>query len=301
MSLQYKRSQLVGCLGGVAYVLLGCSPGVTASAQSLAEHAPAGYVLSWQDPFDTFDPGNWSRGLESDASDATVIWNPKTGGPGLLNDGYCSYIIDDDAYVEDGKLVLRGQKRQVQGTAPEGVFEYTAGWVNSLNKRFVNGTQRGVYIEIRAKFPSGRKVWPAIWMVSETRHWPPEIDIWEYFGTYWNGNDKMYMRYIYPKSDTQRWKKENIGDASTPINGFDETYDCEAWHVYGYTWTDQHMAWSIDGVEVHRLHREPIDAYWPDEDFCLILNNAAATKAPDLDTVWPNYLVIDYLAVWEAQ
>ena len=38
------------------------------------------------------------------------------------------------------------------------------------------------YIEIKAKFPSGDKVWPALWLISEDLVWGPEWDMWEYFG-----------------------------------------------------------------------------------------------------------------------
>lgn len=77
-------------------------------------------------------------------------------------------------------------------------------------KIFVNGSDRGVYVELQAKFPSGKNVWPAIWMVAERDGWPPEIDIWEHFGTFfdpdasWGGFDKMFMRYIHAGDDPQK-------------------------------------------------------------------------------------------------
>lgn len=262
---------------------------------------PPNYSLVWEDPFDDFDRKSWSRGLEADHSDARIIWNPETGGRHLLNDGYAGYITDEDAYIENGTLVLRNQKRPYQGEFPAGAYEYTSGWVNSMNKRFFNGSRKGVYIEIRAKFPSGLKVWPAIWMVPENDHWPPEIDLWEYFGDYWTGGDKMFMRYFYPKSRERRWKPENHADSSVWISNFDRNYDCESWHTYGFHWTSEEMVWSIDGQVVRQLEKSMVPGFWPAENLCLVMNNAVATAPPDENTTWPNFLLIDSIKVFEKQ
>jgi hypothetical protein len=76
-------------------------------------------------------------------------------------------------------------------------------------KIFVNGSDRGVYVELQAKFPSGKNVWPAIWMVAERDGWPPEIDIWEHFGTFfvpdasWGKMIPAATGLIFRDSDTR--------------------------------------------------------------------------------------------------
>jgi len=119
-----------------------------------------------------------------------MLWNQNTGGEHLLNDNYDGYLVDDNVYVNNGLLFLENKKETIQGTDPVGQFDYTTGWINSLQKINFNGTQKGVYIEIRAQFPKGDKVWPAIWLIDDStnRGWPPEIDIWEYFGRFFNTN-----------------------------------------------------------------------------------------------------------------
>jgi beta-glucanase (GH16 family) len=109
----------------------------------------------------------------------------------------------------------------------------------------------------------------------------------------------MYMRYIYPKTETEAWLKGNHDDISKVINRFDKVYDCEAWHTYGFQWTSSAMVWSIDGDIVHTLERSRIPDDWPDEAFALVMNNAVQTNAKDEDTTWPNCLIIDYIAVYE--
>ena len=56
-------------------------------------------------------------------------------------------------------LFLQNRKETVQGTDPIGTFEYTTGWINSLHKINFNGTQKGIYLEVKAKFPTGDKVY----------------------------------------------------------------------------------------------------------------------------------------------
>lgn len=275
-----------------------------------------GFIESWRDDFDSFDTQSWSRGLvyDQDPENIHMIWNKKTGSANLLNNKYCGWIRDEDSYVEDGNLYLRNTDTVVNGTTGEGdlTFNYTSGWINSMEKKYWNGAAKSSYLDIRAKFPYGPKNWPAIWMVENgvdgERSWPPEIDIWEYFGVFfnpsWGCTDCMYMRNIYG---------ENYAVAeslSLIINDFITveypTADTE-FHQYGWLWTDSAMVWYIDGSEVGRMDKD-VDVSeedWPDVNMCLIMNNGLLTsitesKYPELDeTVFPNYVVIDSLVLYE--
>ena len=102
-----------------------------------------------------------------------------TKGLDCITSSNNSFFVTD-SYVENGKLVLANTEHNppIQGTAPTGTFRYSSGWINSLHKRYYNGSEKGSYLEIRAKFPSGNKVWPAIWMVAEEPVWPPEVSPW---------------------------------------------------------------------------------------------------------------------------
>ena len=152
-----------------------------------SEYIPTDYNLVTSDEFDSFENNNWSKGLtHSTNSSVRMIWNKNTGGENLLNNNYDGYLLDDNVYVNNGLLYLENRKQSITGTDPVGQFNYSTGWVNSLQKINFNGTIKNIYLEIKAKFPKGDKVWPAIWLIddSENRKWPPEIDIWEYFGKF---------------------------------------------------------------------------------------------------------------------
>ncbi len=65
-----------------------------------------------------------------------------------------SYIMPEDAYIERGVLVLRCRK--AAGNA-FGSYPYSEGFVHTSGKK--NDTYG--YVEMRARFPAGRGVWPA--------------------------------------------------------------------------------------------------------------------------------------------
>jgi hypothetical protein len=96
---------------------------------------PANYELTVQDDFYFFDTRNWSKGLTHDTDESIrMIWNKNTGGENLLNDNYDGYLVDDNVYFSDGLLFLENRKETIQGTDPVGQFDYTTGWINSLQK-----------------------------------------------------------------------------------------------------------------------------------------------------------------------
>ena len=263
--------------------------------------APDGYQLLVRDEFDSFDSTHWSKGLKNDVDEQIrMMWNQHTGGENLLNDNYAGYILDENTFVENGYLFLQNRKETVQGIDPVGTFDYTTGWINSLHKINFNGTQKGIYLEVKAKFPIGDKVWPAIWLIddSENRTWPPEIDIWEYFGKFFNTNrkDEMYMRYIYGT-----WN--NKEDHSSVIEDFQTIYNAtNQWHIYGFCWTDSTMNWYIDQDLVHTKTNGveiPSDD-WPDKPMCLVINNGLLNVVDEGNTIFPNTLLLDYVRIFET-
>ncbi|MCH2083098.1 MAG: glycoside hydrolase family 16 protein [Saprospiraceae bacterium] len=268
---------------------------------SIGVFPPEGYSLSWKDEFVIFDPSNWSKGLvHDDDPSIRMIWNMQTGGEHLLNDKYAGYLLDENAYVENGLLYLVNKEETIEGIDPLGEFAYTTGWIQSLQKVNFNGTQRPIYLEIKAKFPRGEKVWPAIWLIDDSpnRMWPPEIDIWEYFGVFFNpdwGLDRMYMRYIYG-----HWSDPE--DHSLWIEPFQQDYTSSyKWHIFGFKWNSSAMIWYIDGEEVHRKTRglEVPNSDWPNVPMALVVNNGLMSSVEKGNTPFPNELILDYMLLYE--
>jgi beta-glucanase (GH16 family) len=257
-----------------------------------ARHVPAGYSFVWADSFDgaMLDEANWFVGMRDPLTGDTIAG---ADGDYLLNKKYAGYVTEEDSFVLDGSLILRNQKRSYVGDSPAGLFEYTSGWVMSMHRVHFN---KG-YMEVRAKFPRGDKVWPAIWLVAEDLIWGPEWDLWEYFGDREGvGSDIMGMHLM-----TGLWGKVKWN--SDWLVGFDAQYDSEAWHIFGWEWTNDTATWWIDGKMVRTLHRDdtkkPSD--WPDESMYIVLNNGVRTLSPDKTTDWPNDLEIDYIEVYQRE
>lgn len=264
-----------------------------------AIYVPSGYSYKWGDNFtgNELNSNLWFVGMRDPVTGDLI---PGADGDYLLSNKYSGYVTEEDSYVENGSLILRNQKRNYTGTSPAGTYDFTSGWVTSMNRGSIN---KG-YIEVRAKFPIGDKVWPAIWMVSEDLVWGPEWDLWEYFGYRSNliydamGTHLMtgYEQNgnLYPNQDPILWN-------TNYLLAFNTNYHADEWHIYGWEWTDTYARWLIDGVEVHTLLKsETADpSSWPDEEMYVILNNGIRTASPDITTIYPNTLEIDYIEVYQ--
>lgn len=247
---------------------------------------PPGYKQHWKDTFDgpVLNPENWTMGLRDPASNDLV---PGARGRYLLNSAYAGYITEEDVVVSNGSLNLLNRKHEHKGTDPAGTFNFTSGWVMSMHKVHFN---KG-YIEWRAKFPSGDKVWPALWLISEKLVWGPEWDCFEYFGQRADqGFDNMGLHLFHGKYPDGKW-------SNGWLRKFDATYDCEAWHVYGFEWTGEYARWFIDGKMVRDL-KNTLGTHWPDEEMYIVMNNGVKADSPDKTTTWPNSLTIDYVALY---
>ena len=260
---------------------------VCMTASCAFEQVPAGYTKVWEDTFNgtSLDTSNWTIGCKDPVS-GDLIGGAQGGY--LLNTHYAGYITAEDVWVANGNLYLQNQKRSYTGTDPAGTYEYTTGWIMSMHKVFFN---KG-YLEMRAKFPSGDKVWPAYWLIAEDLIWGPEWDIFEYFGYRGDlGHDVMITALAYDVEPNMGWKTK-------PIRDFDATYDCQAWHVYGFEWGSDSATWWIDGVEVAQVVNN-IGSNWPDEDMYIVLNNGVRRRSKDTNTTWPNHFVIDYIKYYQ--
>lgn len=305
----YNNNRIILSFALCCFTLfLSCQNSVSNVEQEVAQeeeqpnYVPENYQLTISDDFSFFDTQNWSKGLTHNLDPSVkMIWNKSTGGRNLLNDNYAGYLLEENVYTDNGYLYLDNRKETIQGTDPVGSFEYSTGWINSLQKINFNGSKKGVYIELKAKFPKGDKVWPAIWLVDDSidRSWPPEVDVWEYFGKFFNTSktDQMYMRFIYGK-----WNDKE--DHSVALKNFQKVYNgSDVWHIYGFQWTGNKMIWFIDGEKVHSKSKgiEVPSEDWPNKPMCLIINNGLLKVVEEGDTIFPNSLVLDYLKVWEQK
>lgn len=101
------------------------------------------------------------------------------------------------------------------------------------------------YIEGRFKLPSNRGAWPAFWLLEDAgpqsisgddaHPWPPEVDIFEFFG---HRPTKHSAGFIPKKGEKTNWR---FGYNEV---GFDITRD---FHTWAFEWDDTQMVWLFDG------------------------------------------------------
>ena len=184
--------------------------------------------------------------------------------------------------IRGGLLRLRSDRRTVEGAERPGMFAYTQGLVSSHGKfDYTHG-----YIEICAKYPGGKGMWPCFWLMPQHQSWPPEFDIAEYYG----GQRKMHHGLAHGTAHEPRW--DSTGDSETDFTS--------GWHTYSLEWMPGRAVWSVDCIP-----RKIVNAdYVPNVAMYVILSNSVSSRLgpsgePDENTVFPNYFEIDYVRVYQ--
>ncbi len=237
------------------------------------------WVMVWQDEFSTDGPIDQSK------------WSHATGGNGFGNEEaqyYSSSITN--SYVSNGNLVIKAKKETI------GNNDYTSAKLISQKK----GDWKYGKFEIRAKLPTGKGMWPAIWMLPTTEsygQWPKsgEIDIMENVGfdpnvIHWNTHTEAYNHSIGTNKGTN-------AIISSPANEF---------HVYSIEWYENKIVFFVDDVAYFQFNKESDDyKEWPfDQEFYLILNIAVGGTWGGLegidDNIFPQEMLVDYVRVYES-
>ncbi len=197
----------------------------------------------------------------------------------------------DNAYVEDGALVIKAQREDYKK------WRYTSARLVTRNQ----GDWLYGRFEIRAKLPYGQGIWPAIWMLPtdwEYGGWPVsgEIDIMELVG---HEPGRVYgtLHYGAPHQYT--------GDHYDLPAG--ETF-ADNYHIFALEWEPGEIRWYVDGyhyqTQTEWFTSSTIGTYPApfDRRFHLIMNVAvggAWPGYPDETTVFPQYMYVDYVRVYQ--
>ena len=211
----------------------------------------------------------------------TAKWNI-ANGPNLANEEQ-EWYTPDNVYQHNGFLVLKSENRSING------WPFASGKVDTAGKWSPHFGR----IEIRAKLPTGKGIWPAHWMLGY-KGWPPELDITELVGSNPYGN-VVSLHYGPLPSWCPDGKPWNCGHThnTTIYWGIDWTAD---WHTFAFEWDWWYVKWYIDGALVYSFYYDI-----PDESMFLILNTAVGGQWPgwpDWTTQWPQYHLIDYVRGW---
>jgi beta-glucanase (GH16 family) len=237
-------------------------------------------TLVWSDEFDYSglpDSNKWSYDTSGNS-----------GGWGNNEAQFYTKARLANAEVKNGYLFINALKEDYKG------FKYTsARLITRLKGDWLYGR-----FEIKAKLPSGRGMWPAIWMLPTDGvygGWPSggEIDIMENVGydPFWIVASAHTYSYNH-KQGTQKNNKISVTDC----------YD--AFHVYALEWDANEFRAYVDSTLYFTFKNEGTGyMVWPfDKRFHILLNvavggNWGGAQGID-DKIFPRSMIVDYVRVF---
>jgi beta-glucanase (GH16 family) len=270
-------SQLV-LLISLAVIAQGCGERET----DFKPHKPssASEILVWSDEFDYSglpDAAKWSFDTDGNAS-----------GWGNNESQYYTSGRLENAEVKDGFLYITARKEDCEG------FSYTSARLRTRGK----GDWLYGRVEVRAKLPDGRGMWPAIWMLPTDwayGNWPTsgEIDIMENVG---------YDPYRIVASVHTESFNHSIGTQKSALKTVTSCYS--DFHVYELQWDSKEIRIYVDKI-LYFTFKNDGSGYkaWPfDKRFHLLLNIAVGgswggQQGID-DSIFPRQMVVDYVRVY---
>ncbi len=262
-------------------------PAITAPADEPMA-VPAGYRQVWSDELDRPglpDPAKWT-------------WDTSRNKLGWHNEEKQYYAAKrlENVRVENGRLIIEARKERLSDKPDFGGQDYASGKI--ITRGLADFTYG--YIEVRAKLPCGRGIWPAIWMLAsdDTPGWPAmgEIDIMEHVG--WDPgrvHGTVHTKAYNHVANTQKGSSRMVPDA------------CTAFHTYQLDWNADRILIGIDGRAHMRFDNDHKGdpATWPfATPEYLILNVAVGGWGGQMgidDAAFPAKMEVDYVRVWQKK
>ena len=247
------------------------------------------YLLVWHDEFD------YDGKLDQDKWHHQII--PPNNGSWWNNEvqHYTNNI--KNSFVSDGTMKIVAIKENY--TVDNSTKNYTSA---RLNSKF--GFKYG-RVDVRAKLPSTRGTWPAIWTLGTNINevgnyfgdsegsigWPKcgEIDIMEQNG--WNKNE-LIGHFHYANSQGQYANYGNVTSVSNTSGQY---------HIYSLEWTDKIIRILVDNKEFVSLTNDGNVPY--DNRHYLLLNIAiGGNLGGDIDPSFSqDRMEVDYVRVFQKE
>jgi beta-glucanase (GH16 family) len=233
----------------------------------------------------------WSDEFEVPGLPDPAKWGYDVGGGGYGNNEL-QYYTDaraENASVANGVLTIKAIKESFGGN------NYTSARLVTANK----GDWLYGKIEVRAKLPKGRGMWPAIWMLPtdwEYGGWPSsgELDLMENVG--------YDSTRIHSNIHTQAYNHTIGTNKGNNVTLTDPWY---TWHTYRIEWFADSLAYYVDDTRIFSFKKEYTGfTTWPfDKRFHLILNiavggNWGGANGVD-DSRFPQTMEVDYVRVYQ--
>ena len=241
-----------------------------AEGEQVAPVPKSGYELNWFDDFSgsSLDASKWN------AIDTNITTNYS------LQDYRPSQVS-----VSNGNLVITSENTPSRG------LPYLSGQVTST------ALQKYGRFEVRAKLPTSRGMWPAIWLLPDTPNWPSqgEIDIMENRGDqptltssafHWGTNPPYRHEFVY-------------NEQQAVSNGQFQNYH-DSFHDYAVEWDPDQIRFYVDDVHHFTVYDQDTGGFLSSNvgEMRLVINTAiggAFLDNPDASTQWDQAFEIDHV------
>lgn len=237
-----------------------------------------GYTLVWADEFDQKEVN-------------TAWWTFEQGNNNGWGNNELEFYTDrpQNAFVSDGSLIIEARQEAYSG------YNYTSARMITKNKK----TFKYGRVDIRAKLPKTKGIWPALWMLGnniDAVSWPAcgEIDILELLGQEPN---KMYGTLHWGANfATHQYMTESY---TLPAGSF---YD--QFHVFSMEWKANSIQLYVDDLLFFTATDDEITGgtYPFNNLFFFIFNIAVGGNwpgSPDGSTEFPQRMFVDYVRVFQ--
>ena len=267
-------------MGRYTVFILACAAALASctSSRNVASHSKA--KLIWSDEFSY-------KGLPD-----STKWGYEVGLVRNKEKQYYTNARIENAHVENGCLVIESLRESYEGS------DYTSASINTLGKASFDGDFR---IEVSAKLPQGKGIWPAIWMMGSNRPqvgWPRcgEMDIMEFVGN--TPNTVWGTFHWYDSLSANKSNHSSKGDKLL----FSDLHD--RFHVYGLERKGNTISLFVDD-NVYFTFTPPASALPQifEKPMYLLINTAVGGSwggAID-DNIFPQKFYVDYVRVYRLR
>jgi beta-glucanase (GH16 family) len=231
-------------------------------------------------------------------------WTFEKGHQRNREQQYYTVNKKENAWVKNGCLTITGRKATIKNEqykpnssaweTKDSLAYYTSASVTTLGK----AAWKYGRIEIRAKLPNGKGIWPAIWMMGNNRNlvqWPTcgEIDIMEFVGT-----DTNHVH------SAVHYEQNTVDGFASATNKIFVQQPYEQFNIYALEWTTEKLSFYFNDSLYHSFNINKANYKNTNpfkKPFYLIINLAMGANWPGPidDDALPQSFVIDYVRVYQ--
>jgi beta-glucanase (GH16 family) len=281
------------------------------STDHAAEPSQGEWKQVWSDEFDgeSIDRSKW----DFDLGNGFYNYDANTWISGWGNGELQYYTCEgENVAVKEGMLHIRAVKESFNGCG------YTSARLKTRRRdgEALFAKKYGKF-EFRVKLPTGKGIWPALWMLPQDETYGTwaasgEIDVLETKG---HEPNKVFGTLHFGS----RWPENAHASHETTLPGKETIAD---FHTYAVEWLPGEIRWSVDGriyatqrfwwssskTDGQKGTRPANEADlngWPapfDQPFHLVMNVAVGGQFsgnPDKTTVFPAEMIVDYVRVYD--